>query len=683
MARVKDGKVTVVTLEQMQGMEALNNMPALTGYYATEGFPVRYYVGQKGAVWSGGVAKAFAAGDGTKNNPYIILTGEQFARMLNTASSNNHYKLGADIILSDENTKNNWLDSTNSVAFAGHFNGAGYVVSGLYYNKTVTSSIKVGLFPVTNGAWISGVILEDSNINLVTNAKADTYVGAIVGYVTGDRTTLYDGCYVKEDVYVSNTRGTDVTANNAVGGFIGGGDNGPVTIDGCAFFGNIAESGYDRYGALFGNIWGSSVANREVKNTIVNSVPSTKWGFIGEKNVTTEGLATNIEGYDTFTVVDTLQGEEGFAVIDSVANYNDRFIGTEGYPIPLAIAKRLGDVNFDKKYDQTDATVIRNYILGNTKLGYTDVNRDGSKDIADLVSAQIKIDAAAAYESKGYNLVWSEEFDGSSLDSFKWSTQTRMSDTKELAQSNSGEVRKVSDGNLTLTAKENRYYNENGTYFEQHKYMTTGSVSTEGKMSYQYGYLEIRAKVPYGAGLWPSFWLRSHNASGKQVNPTYEVEVDVFEVFGSTDTLASNLHQQNFSNGDSKMTGGKWWLFSSQINEDEKYTFENAENLSNEYHLYAFEWTPDTMTIYVDGVKNVEWKLNSTSLALLGLDGDATGFDTTMNILFNNHLFTESSEYIPTNGTIEDNPQNLPANYDIDYVRLYQKNDGVSKLIIE
>ena len=90
------------------------------------------------------------------------------------------------------------------------------------------------------------------------------------------------------------------------------------------------------------------------------------------------------------------------------------------------------------------------------------------------------------------------------------------------------------------------------------------------------------------------------------------------------------------------------------------------------------------MAVYVDGVLQVEWKLDIISLWRYGLKANNSGFDTTMNILFNNHLFTESSTYKPSqSGTIESHEGNLPAEYDIDYVRLYQKNDGLSKLIIE
>ena len=661
----------LVTVEQMKGAKALENMPELTGYFATDSFPVRYFEGLTGAPWSGAVAKEFASGTGTKADPYIILTAEQLAKMLSTASRNNHYILGTDIVLSDETTKNNWLDSSNALVFSGNFNGNGYVISGLYYDKTVTSAVNVGLIPVADGAYISSIVLKDSDIKVVTNAKADTYVGALVGYVQGSRTQLYS-CYVAEDVSISNTRGSGVTANNAVGGFIGGGNAAPVTIDGCAYFGTIAANEY-RYGTLFGNIWGGQEADRIVKNTITdaNMTPSSYWSFVGEKNIST--VASSKDIYNTFTVVDTLKGEKGFGYVDSIANWNDRYFGTEGYPMLSSLAKRYSDVNCDTTFDVTDMIMVRKFLVGISNLGFIDINNDGSKNVADLFNAKKKIDIAT--KPGGYELVWFDEFDGTALDSTKWSTQTRMSDTNELAQSNSGEVRTVKDGNLKLTAKSNPYYNANGTYFEQHQYMTTGSVTTENKMSYQYGYLEIRAKVPYKAGCWPSFWLRSHNAK-KEGTTKFETEVDVFEVFGSADTMTSNLHQQNY-NGQSYQTGGGMFDL-NDINNEEKHTIENTD----EYHLYAFEWTPNSMAVYVDGVLNVEWKFDWLSLWDYGLKNNTTGFNTPMNILFNNHLFTESSEFKPSTGTIENNEGNLPAEFDIDYVRLYQKNDGVSKLYI-
>ncbi len=282
----------------------------------------------------------------------------------------------------------------------------------------------------------------------------------------------------------------------------------------------------------------------------------------------------------------------------------------------------------------------------------------------------------------GYQLVWYDEFDAAELDGTKWNTsQTRMKDSDELAQSNASYVRTVASGNLKLIADLNPWYDPTSEkYFEQHKYMTTTSVTTENRMSFRYGYLEMRAKVPFKEGCWPSLWLRSHHATEKSNSSNYDIEIDIFEVFGSTNRLAANLHQQMYNgiSGNSFQTGG------TKIDSAEIFTFANAENLSNEYHVYGFEWTPEKISIYVDRQLVCEWKIDKNSFLSYGLQPDISGMDNTVNILLNNHLFTKTTEYIPSaNNIIENYESNLPAVYEIDYIRLYQKNDDVSKLIVE
>lgn len=288
---------------------------------------------------------------------------------------------------------------------------------------------------------------------------------------------------------------------------------------------------------------------------------------------------------------------------------------------------------------------------------------------------------AAAPIGKGYELVWYDEFETSTLDNTKWRTdQTRMHGTNELFQTYASYVQKVKDGKLQLDAIINPWYNpESEKSFDRYKYLTTGTISTENRMSYRYGYLEISAKLPFKEGCWPGFWLRSHNATDKQINPNFEVELDVFEVFGSPNSLRSNLHQQ----GMGIEHNISYQTTSAKIQEAENHQFINADNLANEYHTYGFEWEPDRMAIYIDGELQCEWQINEYALASYGLQPDISGFETTMNVLFNNHLFTASSEYIPSPGNIiENHEDNLPAEFYIEYVRLYQKNDGVSKLII-
>ena len=657
--------VNVVTVDQMKGVNALNNMPKLTGYYATVSYPTRYTNGTVGTAWTGGIASTFASGTGTQADPYVIETAEQFARMISVSSADTYFVLGADIVLSDENKAVNWLDSSNSVTFKGSIDGNGYIISGLKYDATATGGNYVALIPSASDAYISNIILEDSSINVVTNSADATYVGGIVGYNTG-KVRIYS-CYVAEDVALSNTLDANSAAKkNCIGGILGGGSTG-FEIDGCSFFGTIEGTDY-RYGAVFGDVWGGTSSDKVVKNTMVDKyIPSSRWGFKGSHNVSAVGVGTTDES-GSFTVLESVKGAEAV----KIANWNDRYFATENYPVLSSLGARFNDVNGDRECNANDLTALRRKLLGISELGFADINGDGAKNVKDLVALKKKCTELVPV----YKLVWSDEFNGDSLDETKWNTaQTRMADTKELAQSNLGSVRSVADGKLQLNAMVNPYYNASSDkYFEQHKYMTTGSITTEQRMSYQYGYLEVSARLPYKEGCWPSLWLRSHNATNKNTDANFEIEVDVFEVFGSKNIMAANLHQQNY-NGNS----GE----SYQTSVAEKCTFADASNLSNEYHTYGFEWTPTKMAIYVDGELQCEWLLDEESLESYGLKADTTGFDTTLNILINNHLFTSSSSYkTDKNNIIEKYESNLPAEYDIEYVRLYQKNDGLSKLII-
>ncbi len=262
-------------------------------------------------------------------------------------------------------------------------------------------------------------------------------------------------------------------------------------------------------------------------------------------------------------------------------------------------------------------------------------------------------------KEKGYKLVWSDEFDGNALDATKWSLYERMSPTKELKLINDPAVICVKDSELQLTAI--NYKDEKNPNI---KYATCYGISTQDRMNYKYGYLEMRAKVPFMKGAWPSLWGTSSRTFNMRENKDYNTEVDIFEVFGSESTLVPNLHkwyaEPKWSHVQYNIPGGK-----------KNYVFENTENLSNEYHIYGFKWTPDEMSFYVDDEKYTTIDLHNN----FDDDGHKTGmegFHDPITILINNHLFTESSPF-KTNIISE---EQLPVKYCIDYIRLYQDELG-------
>lgn len=101
--------------------------------------------------------------------------------------------------------------------------------------------------------------------------------------------------------------------------------------------------------------------------------------------------------------------------------------------------------------------------------------------------------------------------------------------------------------------------------------------------SQQYGYFEIRAKLPPGPGVWPSFWL---DEIGERKNV---VEFDIFEYYGMNPSrFSSTLHVWKDSTG----VGAR---------QDERWTYVPAGSLSTSFHTYAANITPKTIDVYFDG----------------------------------------------------------------------------------
>ncbi len=190
-------------------------------------------------------------------------------------------------------------------------------------------------------------------------------------------------------------------------------------------------------------------------------------------------------------------------------------------------------------------------------------------------------------------------------------------------------------------------------------YTTAHSVSTSGKMSYKYGYVEMRAKVPFQKYVWPGFWMKPDLNLKKS---KYHGEIDIFEVFGSTNSLYFNLHKwpEKMQSSVQIGNGGKH-------TGNRKYTYSNTANLSDTYHVYGFEWTKDYMKAYVDGKCYYEVSIKEEddySTKLPGMDC----FHDYYFLCWDNMLWEYSGqEEIPT-----------PADYRIDYVRLYQHKDSES-----
>ena len=247
-------------------------------------------------------------------------------------------------------------------------------------------------------------------------------------------------------------------------------------------------------------------------------------------------------------------------------------------------------------------------------------------------------------------LVWNEEFDGETLDLTKWALKAKMNVGDIYNGSDERNVT-VTDGNLLM-----RSWKEED--MPGYVYSTNTSVTTDGTLSFKYGYLEMSAIVPYEKGAWPSFWLL-----GSDLHRTseYRAEVDILEVFGSINTGYSVLHKARLEPAFVNFMSDRY------AEDDRRFKFAPAEvrDLKTAYHRYGFGWTPTEMYFTLDG--EVYFTHDITEAGNFG-EGDMSCFHDPMYVIFNNFIYSPSYP----GPTMPSEKTDFPIEYCIDWVRLYQ-----------
>ncbi len=278
------------------------------------------------------------------------------------------------------------------------------------------------------------------------------------------------------------------------------------------------------------------------------------------------------------------------------------------------------------------------------------------------VDQQMKNEAAACgapYEKLGRALVWHDEFDGTTLDKNKWEFSETMWNAKHEHVNDSRHVR-VDGGKLHMQIHKSSKSGKT--------YSMASGVATTNTMLFKYGYLEMRAKVPFRKGAWPSFWCTSKTPLQEAKD---RMEVDIFEVWSSTDRLSANLHKWS-TDGTKHVaipSGGNWPNLT--------YIFKNPANLNNEYHTYGFEWDKKTMSFYVDDFRFATINIASESAnfgAGKGYLPEMDMFQDWLRVIINNECFGQGDPYATSTNVLTDS-DTMPIDYYIDYVRLYQNTN--------
>ncbi|WP_347050374.1 glycoside hydrolase family 16 protein [Flavobacterium olei] len=245
---------------------------------------------------------------------------------------------------------------------------------------------------------------------------------------------------------------------------------------------------------------------------------------------------------------------------------------------------------------------------------------NGTKFVSTTISTTVYI---------ARKLMWSDEFnvDGAP-DSSKWGYNTGTGNgwgNNELQYyTDRKENVRIDNGTLKITAIREDYMGS--------KYTSTRML-TKGKFSFKYGRAEVRAKLPAGGGTWPAFWLLGDNID--TVPWPGCGEIDILESVGNNpNVIHSSLHSPGRSGNtpDTKTT--------------------TAANSTTEFHIYAAEWSAESIKFFVDDNLFYTYKNSAT-----------TPFNEKFFVILN---FAMGGNF---GGAVD--PNFKSATYEVDYVRVY------------
>ncbi len=198
----------------------------------------------------------------------------------------------------------------------------------------------------------------------------------------------------------------------------------------------------------------------------------------------------------------------------------------------------------------------------------------------------------ASAQTTNWKLVWSDEFNdpaGTPPDPAKWNFDLGGggwgNGEAEIYTNSPNNVFQDGHGNLVIRA----IRDASGNYTSARLQTGSPGASTHtAVLSWQYGRIQARIKLPFGKGVWPAFWMLGENI-GSVSWPTCG-EVDIMENFGTFNNNAS------INNGTAHGPG-----YSGGNGIGKSYTLPFGEKVANDYHVYAIEWSPDSVDRMVTG----------------------------------------------------------------------------------
>lgn len=244
----------------------------------------------------------------------------------------------------------------------------------------------------------------------------------------------------------------------------------------------------------------------------------------------------------------------------------------------------------------------------------------------------------------GYSMIWSDEFDGSTINGEKWNYETGDgtdyglpagwgNNEKQIytnSTENSGIETVDGESVLAITAIKD---NSDG--------YTSAKLTTKNLFSTRFGIIEVKAKMPEGKGIWPAVWMLGDNID--LISWPGCGEIDIAEVLGhQTSILNTTLH---YTNNEHKH------------GEIQNIHLLSSGSFSDAFHIFALEWTPESLT----------FRLDEQQIFQVLVEDDMKEFQRSSYMILN----------LAVGGNLPGDPDAttvFPQNMYIDYVRVFYKD---------
>lgn len=260
------------------------------------------------------------------------------------------------------------------------------------------------------------------------------------------------------------------------------------------------------------------------------------------------------------------------------------------------------------------------------------------------VSAPDKQIKATDYSpGTGYELAWSDEFEGAQLDSNNWNRQIveagRFNEEWQRYSADKSNAY-LEGGALVLKAMHESDEHDINQY-------TSARLNTAGKQSWTYGKIAARMKLPQGQGIWPAFWMLGTNINENGGDTPWPQcgEIDILELYGSKNdaVVEANLHYADAANKHAMMGAAEYQL--------------SAGIFADDYHIFELEWTAE----------QIIWRVNGNKYASMAItSAEFSEFHAPFFLLLN----------IAVGGTWAGYPNaasSFPQHMYVDWVRVYQQ----------